>query len=106
MSVLAARREIIIEDDVFIGAGCMIYDNNFHSIDFEKRVLHGGGEDKDIKCERVIIRKGAFIGAQCIILKGVEIGEYSVVGAGSVVVKSIPPGEIWAGNPAKLCKKI
>ena len=41
-----------------------------------------------------------------IILKGVTIGENSVVGAGSVVTKDIPSGEVWAGNPAKFIRKI
>ena len=54
----------------------------------------------------VIIKDGAFIGAHSIILKGVIIGEKSIVGAGSVVTKSIPDGEIWAGNPAKFIRKI
>ena len=54
----------------------------------------------------VVIKDGAFIGAHCIILKGVSIGEKSVVGAGSVVTKSIPDGEIWAGNPAKFIRRI
>jgi acetyltransferase-like isoleucine patch superfamily enzyme len=54
----------------------------------------------------VRIEKGVFIGADCIILKGVTIGEYSVVAAGSVVAKIVPPGEIWGGNPAKFIKKV
>ena len=40
------------------------------------------------------------------ILKGVIIGEKSIIGAGSVVTKTVPPGEIWAGNPAKFVKRI
>jgi acetyltransferase-like isoleucine patch superfamily enzyme len=47
-----------------------------------------------------------FIGARCIILKGVTIGEKSIVAAGSVVTKNIPEGEVWGGNPAKFIKKI
>ena len=52
------------------------------------------------------ICKGAFIGADVIIMKGVTIGEKSVIGAGSVVTKSVPPGEVWAGNPARFVYKM
>ena len=55
---------------------------------------------------KVIVEHDAFIGGGCIILKGVTIGAEAVVGAGSVVTKSIPPKEIWAGNPARFIKKI
>lgn len=54
----------------------------------------------------MVIEDNVFIGARCIILKGVTIGENSIVGAGSVVTKSIPANEIWAGNPAKFIRKI
>ncbi len=40
------------------------------------------------------------------ILKGVTVGEESIVAAGAVVVKSIPPGDIWGGNPAKFIRKL
>ncbi len=53
---------------------------------------------------KVEIHDGAWIGANTCILKGVTIGEHSVVGAGSVVTKSIPPYSVAVGNPAKVVK--
>lgn len=58
------------------------------------------------KMAKVTIEHDAFIGAGCIILKGVTIGACSIVGAGSVVTKSIPPGQVWAGNPAKFIRNL
>ena len=52
----------------------------------------------------VIIRRGAYIGANVTILQGVEIGESSVVGAGAVVTRSVPPASVVAGVPAKTVK--
>ena len=53
-----------------------------------------------------MIRKGASIGAGSTILPGLTIGENAVVGAGSVVTKDIPAGELWLGNPARFIRKI
>lgn len=92
--------EIVIEDDVNIGAGAKIYDSDFHSINFKERKANVGVESKPVK-----ICEGAFIGAEVIVLKGVTIGKHSVVGAGSVVTKNVPDYEIWAGNPAKYIGK-
>jgi acetyltransferase-like isoleucine patch superfamily enzyme len=50
------------------------------------------------------IGKNCFIGARSIILPGVEVGDNSIVGAGSVVVKNVPPHSIVAGNPARVIK--
>lgn len=54
----------------------------------------------------VIIRRGAYIGANVTILEGVEIGESSVIGAGAVVTRSIPPGTIAVGIPAKPIRSV
>ena len=56
--------------------------------------------------DSVKIKNGAWIGAGTIILPGVEIGSNSVVGAGSVVTKSIPDFRVYAGNPAKLIRSL
>lgn len=102
-SNIIAYSEIIIEDDVMIGSGCRIYDSDFHSIDYNERIIES---DSHIKTGSVHIKKGAFIGASCIILKGVTIGERAVIGAGSVVTRNIPDMEMWAGNPARFIRKL
>lgn len=95
-AAITAKEAVIIEDDVSIGAGAVIMDTDFHPISYEERIENPSNG----KCGAVYIKKGAFIGARAMILKGVTIGEYAVVGAGAVVTKSVPDGEIWAGNPA------
>jgi acetyltransferase-like isoleucine patch superfamily enzyme len=54
----------------------------------------------------VIIRRGAYIGANVTILQGIEIGESSIVGAGAVVTRSVLPGTVVAGVPARLMKQV
>lgn len=102
-AILCAREEIIIEDNVLIGGGVKIYDNDFHSLEYKHRMER---PDTYIRKDSVRIREGSFIGAHSIILKGVEIGRHSIIGAGSLVSKNVPSGEIWAGNPARFIKKI
>lgn len=100
-ATLFACDGIMLGNQVLVGGGTKIYDTDFHWLDFGKRMNEPGGATRPVK-----IKDGAFIGAHCIILKGVTIGEKSIVGAGSVVTKSIPDGEIWAGNPAKFIRRI
>jgi maltose O-acetyltransferase len=59
-----------------------------------------------IKVGNIRIKHDAWIGAGCIILPDVTIGEFSIVGAGSVVTKDVPPFTIVAGVPAKILRKI
>ena len=101
-SAFYSENSILIEDNVFIGNNCKIYDSNFHSLNYYERVT----KQEDIKTAPVCIQEGAFIGAHVIILKGVTVGRHSIVGAGSVVTKSIPNNEVWAGNPAQFIRKI
>jgi acetyltransferase-like isoleucine patch superfamily enzyme len=54
----------------------------------------------------VIIRRGAYIGANVTILEGVEIGESSIVGAGAVVTRSVSPATVVVGVPARFIKKV
>lgn len=102
-SCINSHINITIQDNVNIGGDCKIYDSDFHSINFDDRITL---PDKKYQSKEVLIKNGVWIGAHSIILKGVTIGERSVIGAGSVVAKNIPPDEIWAGNPAKFIKKI
>lgn len=103
--VLHCYNKVVIGNYVNIGAGTTIFDTNFHSTDWKKR--KDRIEDiKDAKSAPIHIGDYAFIGARCIIGKGVTIGDKSIVAAGSVVTCDIPAGEIWGGNPAKFIKKI
>ena len=64
------------------------------------------GEDRDHVDGSIVIEDGAWIGAGAIILPNVVVGARSVVGAGSVVTRSVPPGCVVAGNPARLLRRL
>lgn len=86
---------VTIEDNVFIGPNVTFTNDLFPR-----------SKNPNWKLEQTIIKKGASIGANATILCGITIGENVMIGAGSVVTKSIPDGEVWYGNPAKFAKKI
>lgn len=93
---------ILIEDDVMMGSGVHIYVNN-HKFDDPNVPLIDQGYYPD---QQVVLKKGCWIGANAIILPGVTVGENSVVGAGSIVTKSIPDRVVAVGSPAKVVKSI
>lgn len=102
-SAIHAAESVIIGDDVLLGGDCRIYDTDFHSISFKDR-----RSVPDVKAKHASVRvgNGVFIGAHSMILKGVTIGDRSVVAAGSVVTKSIPEDELWGGVPARFIRKL
>ena len=94
--------KIIIEDNVMVGAGVHFYVNNHRYDDINTPIIDQGYYPS----EDITIKKGAWIGANSIILPGVTIGENAVIGAGSIVTKSIPNTVVAVGTPAKVIKKI
>lgn len=97
-TAITCATKVEIGKQCLIGSGCKIYDTDFH-------VLPISGWEKRIKSAPIIIEDRVFIGAGSTILKGVRVGENSVIGAGSVVVKDVPANEVWAGNPARFIKE-
>lgn len=90
----------------------MIIDTDSHQMDYRMRLRdaseHFTKEElqDNIKSAPITIEDDVWVGAHSIILKGVTIGARSVIGAGSVVTKSIPADCVAAGNPCKVIKSI
>ncbi|PAF50982.1 hypothetical protein BKH43_03765 [Helicobacter sp. 13S00401-1] len=116
-----------IGENCFIGQGCMIGNvkvgnnvtlaNNtilYESIVLKNKAFIGSGvvfanaknprntDSKGYKYAKIVVKKGASIGANSTIIAPVKIGKYAVVGAGSVVTKDIPPFALAFGNPARI----
>jgi UDP-2-acetamido-3-amino-2,3-dideoxy-glucuronate N-acetyltransferase len=91
-----------IEDDVFVGHAVTFINDRYPS------AVTSDGKPQtaaDWTVVPTIVRKSASIGSGSTILCGVEIGEGALIGAGSVVTKSVPPHTIVAGNPARVLRK-
>ena len=112
--------KISIGDDVLVSWGCTFMDNNAHSLlaserknDVQIYINSVKSINKDfsrnwgqVKMAPIIIKNKAWIGFNCIILKGVTIGEGAIVAAGSVVTSDVPDYAIYGGNPAKLIRML
>ena len=92
--------KVVIKNDVLIGTGCSIIDNDGHNLAIEKRNF---GTPKTAP---IHIHQNVFLGSNVTILKGVTIGKNSIIGNGSVVTKNIPENVIAAGNPAKVIRNL
>ncbi len=94
---------VSIEDNVFIGHSVTFINDSYPRATTEDGALQ---TEQDWKVEATRVKRGASIGSGSTILSKVTIGENSIVGAGSVVTRDVPPGVIVVGNPAKVLRKI
>jgi len=115
-----------IQKGAHIGSNCKIQSHSFicEGVRIKNRVFIGHGvtfiNDKlpkttnldgtikrngDWTCTETTIEDEASIGSGSTILCGINIGQRAVIGAGSVVTKNVPDGQVWAGNPAKPLKE-
>lgn len=102
-SVTARSRRIQIGKDTMIGADCVIMDSDFHRLWPPDERYNYSGEEADAD---VNIGERVWIGARCMVLKGVTIGENSVIAAGSVVANDIPANCLAAGVPAVVKRRL
>jgi len=85
---------VTIEDDVFVGSNIAFINDRYPR----------SHREDPWTLEKTVVKKGATIGNNSVVLCGVTIGEYAVVAAGSVVTKDVPPYAICAGNPAHVIR--
>jgi acetyltransferase-like isoleucine patch superfamily enzyme len=106
MSSTAIHCNVYIEigSNVKIGGNTVIYDTDFHSLNYKHR-LNKFDDGEHASAKAVVIKDNVFIGSHSTILKGVTIGKNSIIAACSLVSKDVPENEIWGGNPAMFIKK-
>ena len=92
-----------IEDNVFIGHNVTFINDKYpRSVNFDGSMQ----TESDWKVVETYVKKGASVGSSSTIMCGITIGENSIVGAGAVVTKDVPPNTVVAGVPAKVVKKL
>jgi serine acetyltransferase len=97
-SRISASDEIVIGDGVMMANGTYITDSDWHSV-YDRTA-------RDEAVTPVHIGNNVWLGDHATVLKGVTIGENSVVAARSVVTRDVPANVIVAGNPARVVKKL
>lgn len=103
---MCTRAEIKIGDHVMTGPR-VTFITGGHRLDVVGRYMTTIGNDEKLEenDQDIVLEGDNWIGANATVLKGVTIGKGSVVAAGAIVTKDIPPYEVWGGIPAKFIKK-
>ena len=96
---IGATELVRIGDGCNIGSQCILIDNAFHELDPERR-------NEQPASAPVILEDNVWLAARVIVLPGVRIGKNSVIGAGSVVTRDVPPDVLAAGIPAKVLRPL
>ena len=91
---------VTIGEDVMMGIDILMFTNEHRHDDITIPM----GEQGRTEVEPIVIEDDVWIGSRSLIMKGVRIGHGAIIAAGSVVTKSVPPYEIWGGNPAHFLK--
>ena len=97
----AGEHGITIEDDVMLAPGVHLYVNNHAFHDLSIPVIN----QETYPSKPIVIRRGAWIGANAVILAGVEIGENSVIGAGCVITKNVPARSVVTPAPVRMLER-
>src|SRR5205085_12572052 len=96
---IAAQRLVRIGPHCNIGTYVIMMDNDFHCLEPERR-------NEAPESAPIILEENVWLGARVVVLRGVTIGNGSVIGAGSVVTKDIPPRTLAGGVPAKIIRQL
>ena len=97
------REGVTLEEEVFVGHNVTFINDQY------PRATTADGQlqtESDWRCVPTLVKKGASIGSGATLLCGITVGEFAVVGAGSVVTKDVPPYSVVVGNPAKVLKML
>jgi len=92
---------VTIEEEVFVGHGVAFTNDRYPLATNADGAMQ---TDVDWKCLKTLVKRGAAIGSGATLLGGITIGEWSLIGAGSVVTRDVPADAIVAGNPARVLK--
>jgi maltose O-acetyltransferase len=98
-TAISAQQLVRIGPRSLIGTYCLLMDNDFHRIEPERRLERP-------ESRPIVLGENVWLGGRVIVMPGVSIGDHSVVGAGSVVTRDVPPRTLVAGSPARVIREL
>jgi maltose O-acetyltransferase len=97
---IQAATRVTVGDDCILGS-CIVVDTDYHSVEIDRREPGAA-----VATRPVSIGRNVWVAGNAAVLKGVTIGDDSVVGYGAVVVEDVPAGVVVAGNPARVVRRL